>query len=109
MAKSSSSAKSTTSTKHTTADIDNAARVAAIFSASELVELINNRWRFAWINFRAGLYRGVGTTVGVAGTIVVISYLVVLLGGVPLLGNFLKDINQSVPIGTTQSPSSNTR
>ncbi|MEI7818579.1 MAG: DUF5665 domain-containing protein [bacterium] len=95
-------AKKLTSQKdHSAEEIDNAARVAAIFSSSELIELINNRWRFAWINFRAGLYRGVGTTVGIALTIVLISYLVILLGGLPYIGDFVRDVQQ----GTQVSPS----
>ncbi len=84
-------------------DIDQAARVAQIFSASELIELINNRWRFAWINFRAGFYRGVGTTLGVAVVVVLVSWLVIILGGVPYIGDFVKNINSSVPTSSTQS------
>jgi len=84
-------------------DIDRAAKVAQIFSASELIELINNRWRFAWINLRAGFYRGVGTTLGVAVVVVLISWLVIILGGVPYIGDFVKNINSSVPTSSTQS------
>ncbi|MCC7543845.1 hypothetical protein IT415_04090 [bacterium] len=81
-------------------DIDQAARVAQIFSSSELIELINNRWRFAWINLRAGFYRGVGTTLGIALVVVLIGYLVIILGGVPYIGDFIKSIDNSVPTST---------
>jgi|GEM_PF-1625675 len=86
----------------TAQDLDTAAKIAGIFSAGELVELLNNKWRFAWINFRAGLYRGIGTTVGVGLAIVILGYLVVLLGGLPIVGNFINDINQNLPTTSTQ-------
>lgn len=91
------------SPKYQKEDIDQAAKVAQIFSASELIELINSRWRFAWINLRAGFYRGVGTTLGVAVVVVLISWLVIILGGIPYIGDFIKDINNGVPTSSTQS------
>ena len=90
------------SVTYTKAEIDQATKIAEIFSASELVELINDRWRFAWINFRAGFYRGVGTTLGIATVVVLIGYLVVILGGVPGVGSFIKSIRDSVPTTSTQ-------
>ncbi|MBP9826909.1 hypothetical protein KBC99_00320 [Candidatus Saccharibacteria bacterium] len=81
----------------TAAQIDNATRVAGIFSASELVSIVNSRKRFAWINFRAGLYHGMGATVGVALAIVLIGFLVYMLGGLPYIGTFLRDLQQNVP------------
>ena len=81
----------------TRAQIDNATRVAGVFSASELVKIINSRRRFAWINFQAGLYHGVGATVGVALAIILIGFLVYLLGGLPFIGTFLRDLQQNVP------------
>ena len=82
-------------------DLDELKKVAGLFSATEFVELLENRRKFAWLNFRAGIYRGVGGVVGAALAIVLISYLVVLFGGLPYIGNFFHDISNSV---STTSP-----
>ena len=75
-------------------------KLAGLFSASEFVELLENKRKFAWLNFKAGVYRGIGGVVGVALTIVVIGYLVYLLGGIPIIGNFIRDIQTNVPVKT---------
>ena len=84
-------------------DVTDAARVAGLFSSTEFVELLHNRRKFAFLNFRAGLYRGVGGVIGAALAIVLLGYLVYLLGGVPLIGTFFRDIQNSVP-SSQQTP-----
>lgn len=82
-------------------DVADAAKVAGLFSSTEFVELLHNRRKFAFLNFRAGLYRGIGGIVGAALAIVLLGYLVYLIGGVPLIGTFFRDIQNNVP--TSQS------
>lgn len=83
------------------ADHEQAKRVANIFASSEFVEIIESRWRFAWLNFRAGFYRGVGGVVGVALVVVLIGYLVTIFGGLPYIGDFVKDVQGNVPTTST--------
>jgi hypothetical protein len=86
--------------KPTAQELDMAARAASLVGGEEFVELLNDRWRFAWLNFRAGIYRGVGLTLGVALTLVLLGWLVTALGGIPYIGDFFRSIQESA---TTQT------
>lgn len=94
--------KSKANSKTSQVNLDEATRTASLFASADFVELLQNRRKFAWLNFRAGIYRGLGGVVGAALAIVLIGYLVVIFGGVPWIGNFINDINDSVPKPTAQ-------
>ncbi len=81
-------------------ELDAAERAANLVGAEEFVNLLNDRWRFAWLNFRAGIYRGIGLTLGVALVVVLLGWLVSALGGIPYIGDFVREVQQSA---TTQS------
>ncbi|MDQ5944423.1 MAG: hypothetical protein QG658_490 [Patescibacteria group bacterium] len=84
-------------------ELDAAERAASLVGAEEFVNLLNDRWRFAWLNFRAGIYRGVGFTLGIALVIVLLGWLVTVLGGIPYIGDFIREVQESA---TTQSATS---
>ena len=81
-------------------ELDAAERAANLVGAEEFVNLLNDRWRFAWLNFRAGIYRGIGLTLGVALVVVLLGWLVAALGGIPYIGDFVREVQQSA---TTQT------
>lgn len=85
-------------------ELDAAERAAGLVGAEEFVNLLNDRWRFAWLNFRAGLYRGVGLTLGVALVIVLLGWLVTVLGGIPYIGDFIRDVQESATTQTVAPP-----
>lgn len=72
-----------------------AERAAGLVGLEEFVQLLNDRWRFAWLNFRAGIYRGVGLTLGVALVIVILGWLAVVLGGIPFIGDFVREVQET--------------
>ena len=80
--------------------LDASRAAASLVGAEEFMELLNDRWRFAWLNFRAGIYRGIGLTIGVALIIVALGWAVTVFGGLPYIGDFFRSIEQNA---TTQS------
>lgn len=76
--------------------LSEAERVANLVSAEEFINLLNDRRRFAWLNFRAGIYRGFGLTLGVALTVVILGWMVVIFGGIPYIGDFIRAIQDNV-------------
>ncbi|MEX0594815.1 MAG: DUF5665 domain-containing protein [Patescibacteria group bacterium] len=48
--------------------------------------------------FLIGLASGVGGVIGAALIIILLGYLVSKLGGTPLIGDFLQEINRSIPL-----------
>lgn len=89
-------------TKLTAKQLDDASRIAGLVGAGEFLELLNNRWRFAWLNFKAGFYRGVGLTVGVALIIVALGWAVTVFGGMPYIGDFFREIQQNAAAQTVK-------
>ena len=60
----------------------------------EYVELLNNPWKLFWVNFIAGLARGVGIAIG--GTVLVALLLYILsriaVLNLPLISDFIAEI-----------------
>lgn len=65
----------------------------------EVISLVGNKPRFIWLNLVAGFLRGIGGVIGAALAIVLIGYIVSLLGGLPLIGNFIREIQHNIPGG----------
>ncbi len=61
---------------------------------AEYVEMVRSPWRMAWINFIAGLARGVGIAIGFTLLAAVVVYLLRQLAilNLPLIGNFIAEI-----------------
>jgi hypothetical protein len=72
-------------------------KIAGLLAFDAMIELVQTKRKFFWLNLSAGLLRGVGAVLGAALAIVLLGYIVSLLGGLPLLGSFLRDIQQNVP------------
>ena len=75
--------------------LDASERAAGLVGSEEFVNLLNDRWRFAWLNFRAGVYRGIGLTLGVALIIVLLGWAVTVFGGLPYIGDFFRTIQET--------------
>lgn len=72
-------------------------KIAGLLAFDSMIELVQTKRKFFWLNFSAGLWRGIGGVVGAALAIVLLGYIVSLFGGLPLLGNFLRDVQQNIP------------
>ncbi len=80
--------------------LDASERAAGLVGSEEFVNLLNDRWRFAWLNFRAGVYRGIGLTIGVALIIVILGWAVTVFGGLPYIGDFFRAIQETATTST---------
>lgn len=65
-------------------------------SLDGLLELVENPKKMLWINFKAGFVRGFAGIIGAAIAIIIVSFLVAKLGGIPLIGDFLKQIGNAI-------------
>lgn len=61
---------------------------------AEYVGLLNNPWRLLWVNFLAGLGRGVGIAIGGSLLVAVLLYLLsqIAILNLPLIGDFIAEI-----------------
>lgn len=61
---------------------------------AEYMDMLNNPKRYLWINFTAGMARGLGVAIGVTilGALVVYFLQRVVLLNLPLIGDFIADI-----------------
>ena len=80
--------------------LDASERAAGLVGSEEFVNLLNDRWRFAWWNCRAGVYRGIGLTIGVALIIVILGWAVTVFGGLPYIGDFFRAIQETATTST---------
>lgn len=69
-------------------------------SLAEYVELVRRPWSMIWINFLAGMARGLGMAVGftLLGALVVYLLKNSFVRGLPIIGGFLADLVEIVQI-----------
>lgn len=60
--------------------------------AKEILEMAQDPRQFAWRSFRAGIYRGMGFTLGTIIVLILVSALVTVVGAWPYIGDFLRHI-----------------
>ena len=67
---------------------------------AEYVQLLNHPWRLLYVNFLAGLARGVGMAVGftVLGAVVLYFIKVLVMLNLPLISEFLAEIVRMVQL-----------
>jgi len=70
-------------------------RATELLSLDAALELIQDRRKLFWLNFKAGFVRGFAGALGAVIALVIIGYLVSNLGGVPIIGDFVKDIGEA--------------
>ena len=57
---------------------------------------ISSPWRVIWVNFLAGMFKGLGTVVGASIVIASIIWVVSLFKEVPFLGTYANDVEEVV-------------
>ncbi len=58
-------------------------------------ELLANQRKLTWLNIKVGMLRGFGGVIGAAIAILLIGFLVSRLGGLPLIGEFVRSIGEA--------------
>ena len=63
---------------------------------SEFVELLSKPWKFMWLNFLAGLFRGLGTAVGLTVVFALAIYVVITVLShfiaIPIIGSYIAQL-----------------
>jgi hypothetical protein len=57
---------------------------------------ISSPWRVIWVNFLAGMFKGLGTIVGASIVIALIIWVLSLFKQIPFLGSYAKDMEAVV-------------
>ena len=65
-------------------------------SMENFVLYVSSPWRVVWVNFIAGVFRGLGTVIGASIVIAAIIWLLSLFTQIPLVGDYAKDIEDIV-------------
>ncbi|MHB1042961.1 MAG: DUF5665 domain-containing protein [Eubacteriales bacterium] len=67
---------------------------------AEYIKLLDNPWRLMYVNFIAGLARGVGIAVGftILGAVVLYFLRVLVMWNLPVVGDFIADIVRMVQL-----------
>lgn len=67
---------------------------------AEYIELLNNPWRLFWVNFLAGLARGVGIAIGGSLLVALLLYLLsqIAVLNLPLISDFIAEIVRLVQV-----------
>jgi hypothetical protein len=65
-------------------------------SMENFVLYVSSPWRVIWVNFIAGIFRGLGTIIGASIVIAAIIWIVSLFTKVPLVGQYAQDIEDVV-------------
>ena len=60
------------------------------------VSYVSSPWRIIWVNFVAGVFRGLGAVIGASIVIAVIIWLLGLFTKIPLLGEYAQEFDQVV-------------
>jgi len=60
------------------------------------IQYVSSPWRIVWVNFLAGIFRGLGALIGASIVLALIFWLLALLIGVPLVGEYAKDVKATI-------------
>ena len=60
----------------------------ALETLERFVQYTSNPWRIMWINFVAGIFRGLGALIGASVVIAIIVWLASVFVDVPLIGEY---------------------
>lgn len=67
-----------------------------ILSLDGIMEILASPRKLFWLNFKAGFVRGFAGILGAALAIILVGLMVTNLGGLPIIGEFIKQIGSAV-------------
>ncbi len=65
-------------------------------SMEKFVLYVSSPWRVVWVNFIAGVFRGLGTVIGASIVIAAMIWLLSLFTWLPLIGEYARRIENAV-------------
>ncbi len=60
------------------------------------IQYVSSPWRIVWVNFLAGIFRGLGALIGASIVLALLIWILTLLVDVPLVGEYAKDVKATV-------------
>ena len=60
------------------------------------IQYVSSPWRIIWVNFLAGVFRGLGALIGASIILALIIWVLTLLISVPLVGDYAKEVKTSI-------------
>ncbi|MGB0845455.1 MAG: DUF5665 domain-containing protein [Thiolinea sp.] len=60
------------------------------------VAYLSNPWRMMWVNFVAGVFRGLGAVIGASVVIAIMIWLLSLFVNIPLIGKYADRFGQEI-------------
>ena len=67
-----------------------------LVSLDGILEVLKNKKKLFWLNFKAGFIRGFAGILGAALAILFVGFLATYLGGIPMIGDFIKQVGNAV-------------
>jgi len=71
-------------------------RQLAAEAMEDFIQYVSSPWRIVWVNFLAGIFRGLGALIGASIVLALIVWVLTQLVDVPLVGEYAKDIKESM-------------
>lgn len=68
----------------------------AAYTLKEFMRYSSNPWRIVWVNFVAGIFRGLGAVIGASLVIALLVWILTLFADMPLVGEYAAKIKASV-------------
>ncbi len=60
------------------------------------IQYVSSPWRIIWVNFLAGIFRGLGALIGASIVLAILFWVLSKLVDVPLVGEYAKDVKATI-------------
>ena len=60
------------------------------------IQYVSSPWRIVWVNFLAGIFRGLGALIGTSIVLALLIWILTLLIDVPLVGEYARDVKTTI-------------
>jgi len=60
------------------------------------IQYVSSPWRIIWVNFLAGIFRGLGALIGASIVLAILFWVLSKLVDVPLVGEYAKEVKSTV-------------
>lgn len=65
-------------------------------TVENFMRYLANPWRMMWVNFIAGIFRGLGAVIGASVVIAIMVWLLSLFVNTPLIGKYARQVEQEI-------------
>ncbi len=60
------------------------------------IQYVSSPWRIVWVNFLAGIFRGLGALIGASIVLALLIWILTLLIDVPLVGEYARNVKSTI-------------